>query len=256
LLAQEARRRGHKAQAERVAQTLQDVERGFGDRTKLEANLSKAGSSYEQLSRSIEEMELVRELINKDVRPGVSASDQEIQEFYDGNPELFTQADQVKARHILFVTPAGADQEKHVEARAKAELARKRALSGEDFAKLAIELSEGPSGPKGGDLGYFAAEQMVEPFAKAAFALSPGSISEVVKTQFGYHVIKVEDRRSGGSKQTIDEVRDRIATAIQQHKTTEAVKALLDQLLKAAELVALGNTELPLELFEAETPQQ
>jgi parvulin-like peptidyl-prolyl isomerase len=251
LLSQEANRRGYKANQQRVAQALQAIEGRTGSREKLEANLKRAGTDYARLVSIIEERELVRELINRDIRPGISASEQEVNEFYSSNTELFVTPDQVKARHILFVVPPDTDQLKLDEIRSNAEAARKRAVAGEDFAKLAIELSEGPSGPKGGDLGFFSADQMVEPFAQAAFALKPGEISEPVKTQYGFHIIKVEERRPGGDKQPLEQVRQRIEMAIQQHKTTEAIKALLNSLLSQAKLVPLGDTVLPPDLFES-----
>jgi parvulin-like peptidyl-prolyl isomerase len=251
LLAQEATRRGYKANQERVVQMLKKIEAGTGSREKLEANLKRAGTDYARLTSNIEELELMRELINRDIRPGIGASEQEIKEFYSSNPELFIDSDQVRARHILFVAPHDSDQLEFDEIRSNAEAARKRALAGEDFAELAIELSEGPSGPKGGDLGFFTADQMVDAFAQAAFALKPGEISEPVKTQYGFHIIKVEERRPGGDKQTLDQVRQHIELAILQHKTTEAIKALLNTLLSQAKLEPLGETVLPPDLFES-----
>ena len=92
--------------------------------------------------------------------------------------------DEVRARHILVKTEK------------EALAVVKRAQKGEGFAKLAQELSTGPSGKSGGDLGYFTAERMVPAFSAAAFATRPGEITVTpVKTQFGWHVIKVEDRR-------------------------------------------------------------
>jgi peptidyl-prolyl cis-trans isomerase C len=251
LLALESGRRGYKPDQERVAQMLKSIETRTGSRDKLDANLKRAGTDYARLTSNVEEMELMRELINRDIRPGMSASEQEINEFYSSHPELFITPDQVRARHILFVIPHDADQLVFDEIRSNAEEARKRALAGEDFAELAIELSECPSAPKGGDLGFITADQMVEEFAQAAFALKPGEISEPVKTQYGLHVIKVEERRPGGDKQAIDQVRQRIEMAIMQHKTTEAIKALINTLLGQAKLEPLGETVLPPDLFEA-----
>ena len=95
-------------------------------------------------------------------------------------------------------------------AKAKAEAAHQRAVAGEDFAELAKELSEGPSGPNGGDLGFFEKQRMAPAFADAAFALEPGEISPVIKTQFGYHVIKVEERRGAGDHAPLKRLDERI----------------------------------------------
>src|ERR1019366_7895830 len=103
---------------------------------------------------------------------------------------------EVHARHILFrAAPGDEKAAKEAEDKAKAVIARLN--KGEDFAKIASELTEDPSGKaNGGDLGYFSKEQMVPEFSDTAFGLENGKISGPVKTQFGWHVIKVEDKRT------------------------------------------------------------
>ena len=114
-------------------------------------------------------------------------SDAKIRDAYQRSIALQPKREEVRARHILVKTKAEAD----------AIIAQLK--KGADFIKLAKEKSTGPSGKNGGDLGFFADGQMVPPFSKAAFALDEGQITETpVKTQFGYHVIKVEDRRVAG----------------------------------------------------------
>jgi len=114
-------------------------------------------------------------------------TDAKIRDAYQKSIALQPKREEVRARHILVKTKAEAD----------AIIAQLK--KGVDFIKLAKEKSTGPSGKNGGDLGFFADGQMVPPFSKAAFALDKGQITETpVKTQFGYHVIKVEDRRVAG----------------------------------------------------------
>ncbi len=116
--------------------------------------------------------------------------------------------DEVRARHILVKTEK------------EALAVVKRAQKGEDFAKLAQELSTGPSGKSGGDLGYFTAERMVPAFSAAAFATRPGEITVTpVKTQFGWHVIKVEDRRKISSpsfKEARPQLQQKLAPKIRE----------------------------------------
>ena len=121
---------------------------------------------------------------------------------------------EVRARHILVETE---DQAKDVVKRLKA---------GEDFAKLAGELSKDPgSGKEGGDLGYFTKERMVPEFSAAAFAMEPGQISDPVKSQFGFHVIKVEDKRD---KQVpkFEEVKDQIEQFMYRKSQQDVIMAL------------------------------
>lgn len=139
---------------------------------------------------------------------------------------------QVRARHILFKVEPTADESEKATIKARAELARTRALKGEDFAELAMELSEDPgSAKKGGDLGYNTRGKMVTPFDDAQFALKPGEISEVVETRYGYHVIKVEDVREGDVP--LDVAKREIA-----EKQVKAARA--DELAKAAAEEALA----------------
>ena len=94
----------------------------------------------------------------------------------------------------------------------------------------------------GGDLGFFGKEQMVKPFADAAFALAPGQISQVVKTRFGYHVIKVEEKRPA-SKQSFDEVKDRLTGFLGQQKLGEAVRTMLKKLRDQAKIEQMGGLQ-------------
>ena len=123
----------------------------------------------------------------------------EIKKYYEDNRFRYTDLEeQVRARHILLKVDKDAKEEVKAEVRAKIEGILARVRSGEDFADLAREFSEDPgSGKKGGDLGYNPRGRMVPEFDKVMFALKPGDISDVVETQYGFHIIKVEDTRKG-----------------------------------------------------------
>lgn len=121
---------------------------------------------------------------------------------------------EIRARHILVETE---DQAKAVV---------KRLKGGEDFAKVATEVSKDPgSGQQGGDLGFFTKERMVPEFSTAAFALDIGKVSEPVKSQFGFHIIKVEEKREKPIP-TFDEVKDQIAEFMMNKSRQDILKAL------------------------------
>ena len=127
-----------------------------------------------------------------------AVSDAEIAARYERDvAAVYTRPAMVRASHILIGTEGLTTEEALAEARAQAERIRAKTQEpGADFAALAREHSTGPSGPDGGDLGFFPREDaMVEPFAAAAFALEVGAISDVVETPFGFHVIQVTDRK-------------------------------------------------------------
>ena len=122
-------------------------------------------------------------------------SDAAMHKVYDEAVKQIGEEKEVHARHILFRTPAG-DEKASKEAEDKLKAVIVRLKKGEDFAKVASEVTEDPSGKaNGGDLGYFSKDQMVPEFSEVAFKLDKGQISEPVKTQFGWHVIKIEDKR-------------------------------------------------------------
>ncbi|UCH06374.1 MAG: SurA N-terminal domain-containing protein [Deltaproteobacteria bacterium] len=163
----------------------------------------------------------------------VTVAEDEISEFYELNPEAFKEPEQVKARHILFKVPPGASESEDTKAKEEALAILEKAKGGEDFATLAKEHSQGPTASKGGDLGYFSRGQMVKPFEELAFSLNKGEIGGPVKTQFGWHLIKVEDKKPAIVK-TLPEVRDQIEASIKQdmarEMANERMLTLMDQM--------------------------
>jgi len=240
LLAQEARRFGLKADEDTVQQQVASAARQAGSRQALERSLSAAGTTITQLESFYREMLLGQVFIARQIRPTVSVSDDEIQEFIEANPKISEIEEQVRARHILITVPQDADLETDRRALERAEEARRRALAGEDFAALARELSEGPSASAGGDLGFFTRDRMLPNFAEAAFELEVGEISPVVRTSFGYHVIQVVDRREAGSLGD-EEVRERARRAVANRKIAKVVGELLRGLYENATIKELDS---------------
>ena len=122
----------------------------------------------------------------------IQLSAEDIETYYFDNKEKFATPKTVSARHILFKVDAGAPEEVVNEAKAKAEGVLDLVRKGEDFASMAKQYSEGPSKENGGQLGAFKKEDMVAPFSEKAFSMKQGEVSEPVRTQFGWHLIKVE----------------------------------------------------------------
>jgi peptidyl-prolyl cis-trans isomerase D len=143
----------------------------------------------------------------------ISVGEDEIQAYYESHPEEFSSPKTVEARHILIKVAAEAEQETVENARRRAEEIYQLARGGEDFAELAKQYSEGPTRDRGGYLGAFEKEQMVKPFSDAAFAMQAGEISEPVRTDFGWHVIKVEKVNEADTT-TLEEARETIRQKI------------------------------------------
>ena len=165
-------------------------------------------------------------------------TDEVLQKRYDLWKEANPGASEVKARHILLET----------EEKAKEVLAEVQ--GGKDFAAAAQEYSTGPSGPNGGDLGFFTQDQMVKPFADAAFAMTPGEVSAApVKTDFGWHIIKVEDRRQQ-PQPAFEEMKDQLS----QEATQEIASEMMAALRESAEIVTFDIDGNPMPAAEEEAP--
>ncbi|ACL70859.1 peptidylprolyl isomerase [Halothermothrix orenii] len=165
-------------------------------------------------------------LINKlreKVMEDVSVEESAVREYYDNNKENFKHGTQIKARHIL------------VETEKEAREILNELENGADFGEMAKEYSTGPSSKNGGDLGYFGKGRMVPEFEEAAFALKVGQISDPVKTQYGYHIIKVEDKVEEGIT-PFDEVKDKIKNNLLQQKQQTAWNNFLKELRDKAEI--------------------
>ncbi len=165
----------------------------------------------------LRKQQLYVSLIRKKVLDAVKVTPEEVKAYYDANKDQFVSGEEVHASHILVDTEA--------EAKAiKAQLDK-----GADFAKLAKDKSKCPSASRGGDLGYFGKGKMVPEFEKAAFALKVGQISDPVKTQFGWHIIKVLDKKESKVK-SLDEVKPEIEQKLLQEKQKKAYDELLASL--------------------------
>ena len=151
---------------------------------------------------------------------GITISDEEIREYFEANKARFAKGASVHAKHILV------DSEDKCN-----ELLESIVSGGKAFEDVAKESSTCPSGANGGDLGEFGRGQMVKEFEDAAFAAEIGHIVGPVKTQFGYHLIKVEDKKEAGES-NLEEVKDQIRAELSQKKQEEAYRAKVDELKK------------------------
>ncbi len=167
-----------------------------------------------------------------------SVSDAEIRAFYDKNPDKFKRNETVKASHILIGTDSNTSADDKKKAQEKAEKLRKELAGGADFAALAKGNSSCPSSQKGGDLGYFGKGQMVPAFEKAAFALKPGEISDVVETQFGYHIIKLTERKPAETADYKD-VKAKIEEYLKGQNVNEAIQKYIADTRKTAKIEIL-----------------
>lgn len=175
---------------------------------------------------------LANEYIKREVAQKVTVSDDEIRSYYDSHRDEFKTPEMIKARHILVKVDPAASADDRQKAKEKAEMFLKKIKNGEDFAKLASEVSDDPgTKPKGGDLGFFPRGRMVKPFEDAAFSLKPGEVSPIVETQFGFHVIKVEDKKDA-AVEPFDTVKELLRQKMVQDRSRQVITDFIDKAMQ------------------------
>lgn len=232
---------------EQIDVRMEEIAKGRGKTIKeLEGEMTAIGVNMDEFRKEIRLSMGLDKLLDMEMSDAdKTVSDEEAQKFYDENIQQFSQPEQVQASHILLGSKDMDDTAKAA-AKAKAEEVLKKVKDGGDFAALAKEYSTCPSKDRGGDLGYFPKEQMVPEFSNAAFAMKVGDISEIVETQFGYHIIKVTARKDAETKK-FDEVNEMILTNLKNRKRQEFWNKYRAKLREAAKIEKL-------EEFKVEAP--
>ncbi len=226
-----------------VKVTDQEIDLGFSrikarfpTEAEMNVQMQKSGETVQSIKDGIRSAIQQKKWIDSQIGDKGAVTEAEAQNYYDKNPAKFQMPEQVRASHILFAAPKDATPEVLA---AKEKLARdilERIQKGEDFDKLAKEFSDDPgSKGSGGDLNFFSRAQMVPEFSDAAFRLKKGEVGGPVKTQFGYHIIKVTDRK-GARTMPFVEVKERLVAFLGDQKRQNAVQTLLAQIREKADV--------------------
>jgi peptidyl-prolyl cis-trans isomerase C len=206
------------------------------------------GQSMDEVNEEIAQYGMTMDDLKTQIRPQVEMQKlaeasldnpemvKQAQAFYDENPAYFQTPEQVRASHVLIQVDREADDEAKAAAKAKAEEVLAKAKAGEDFAALAKEYSDDPGSKNTGGEYTFERGKMVKPFEDTAFAMEPGQISDLVETQFGYHIIKLSEKIDAATT-PFDEAKEQIISYLiqkdmQENATIEYSKeeqALRDQ---------------------------
>ena len=233
LLFQESQKKNINITDSDVDRQMGKIKNGFA--TELEYNnaLKKMKISESEIKAKIKYDMTIQRFINLQLADKITISDKEARAYYDNNPKLFKQAEQVKASHILIKVESQASASQKSEVRKQIENVQQKLKKGDDFAALAEKYSQGPSRARKGDLGYFKRGQMVKPFENVAFALKPGEVSEIVETQFGYHLIKVFDKKPE-TMTVYSKTESRLKQHLKQEKVRRKVLLYAEKLKKDA----------------------
>ena len=172
---------------------------------------------------------LQQEIVEK-----ITINEDKARAYYKDHPEIFKTPEKIQVRHILIKVDASASDEEKKKARGKAENVLKKIKEGEDFSKLASELSDDPgTKEKGGDLDFFSKGTMVPAFEQAAFSLKPGEISGITETDYGYHIIKMEEKKEA-LLEPYENIKDKVKDQALQEMRKAAVTAFIEKALKEA----------------------
>ncbi len=235
LLFQESHNNGIKIEKEKIDSEMKSLKQKLPNNDEFEKLLTELKLSESALKLKIQKGLAIQELVETRITQKIKISDKESKVFYDTNPNFFKQPERVKASHILIKVAPDAEEITKSEAKQKLRQIQQKLNKGEEFAALAKEFSEGPSKTNGGDLGYFQRGQMVKSFEDVAFALKPEKVSDIVETQFGYHLIKVIDKKPE-TKIPYEDVKDNLVQHLKQEKTKQEVKMYIQTLREKAKI--------------------
>jgi peptidyl-prolyl cis-trans isomerase SurA len=236
LVEAEVRELGLTSSASEVDEAMADVQRqnGITDPAQFEQLLAREGFTLKSYKEFLGKQIARGKLMQMKVAAKIKVSEEDLKAAYAQHAKDEGQDVEVHARHILVAVPENATPEQVEEARKRAEAITKEARRpGMDFAALARARSEGPSREDGGDLGFFRRGTMVPEFDKAAFTLKQGEVSEPIRTSFGWHVLKVEERRAVGVA-PYEEMRPKLELQLRQQKTEKFVDQYIQELKKKA----------------------
>jgi peptidyl-prolyl cis-trans isomerase C len=235
LLLGEAERRGIRPEQQEVDARFVEVSGRFSSPEEFRDALHSTGLSKEGLQEEIRQDLKIEALLDKDLKDVKMASGEDVSAFYRDHPESFRSPEQVRASHILIRVDGSASAEDRSQKRVQLAGLRDQIEKGADFGQMASQYSDCPSKARGGDLGYFGRGKMVKPFEDAAFGMKTGEVSEIVETQFGYHLIKVTDHQDPKTA-PLEEVRGQIENFLNGQTRDKAIGEYLGKLRGSAKI--------------------
>jgi len=212
----------------------------FVDDSYFQDFLRKNGMTEKELRDSFRNEIVVKNYIAETIDAKIVVSEDESKKFYDQNIDTFTTPEKVRVHHILIPASSDMSSDDKKKAREKAESLRKQLLDGADFAQLARDNSVYPSSKLGGDLGFISRKEVHPDFAKAAFALKTGELSEVVETPAGFQIIKLRDR-SPSVTTSYSDAKPQIEIYLKNKKADAAFQKFLNEARKNAKIEMLNK---------------
>jgi peptidyl-prolyl cis-trans isomerase C len=236
LLHQESRRKHIHVPSDEVAKEMARLKKLFVSPRAFEDQLKSMDWDEEAIRREVERGLALRKLVRKVYVPRVMVSDDEITAYYRQHPEKFRRPEVVRASHIFVRVAPEWEEDEVARAYEKIKTVHRNVLKREDFSALAAKYSECPSAGDGGDLGLFERGEMVEPFSQRAFSLDVGEVSPIVRTPYGYHIIRGTGKRPGGISVSLAEVKEKVRDFLVHKKAWKLAMEHAETLRKGARI--------------------
>lgn len=233
LLSNEIEKRKIEASNEEVKMAMDQIKASLPPNKKIDEFFKENKITQEDIILAVK----IDKFRNMEAGQNLKASQKEISKFYNDNKEkLFVEPESVHVRHILVTVGKDDNDKIKAEKKEKIENLRKQLLKGGDFAELARKNSDCPSKEVGGDLSFIKRGQMVKEFENAAFSQEKNAIGPVIKTEFGYHIVQVLDKKPA-KKITLDEAKGKIAAFLEKSKKMNAFNDILKKLKEKAKII-------------------
>jgi peptidyl-prolyl cis-trans isomerase C len=228
----EAKRQGLKINDSEVKKRLDTIRASYQNKKAFEDALKRSGMTNSVFEEKVRQGMMVEKLIEKEVR--VSLTDNNLEEYYNKNIEKFKEPESVRIRYIYVkINPSESDGRKKAKERAKE--AYSKINSGSDFAQIAQTYSNDMSRIKGGDVGFVHRGAMPHDIEKVAFSLKTGQASEILETDTGFHIIKVEEKRASRQVQ-FKEIKDKLKKELTESMQKERMEGLIKKLRENAKI--------------------
>lgn len=235
LMYQKSLEEGITVEKDKIDNEFENLKGQYPDEKSFQEFLEQNNVSDEIIRTQIVRGIAIQRFLKQQFIDNTTINDNEVKSFYDNNPGQFRRPEAVKASHILIKVDPEADEDQIKMAKSTIEKINSQIKSGEDFATLAKQYSQDPSSENGGDIGFFERGQTLKPFEEAAFTLEPGDVSDIVKTEAGYHLIKVTDKQREGSL-SFDEVKVSLKNYLKERKILNSISEYVKKLRVEADV--------------------
>jgi len=234
LLDQEVKKAGIKVTGKEVEGTIDDIKRRNAiTQEGLEKALANEGLSVEAFKKQVEKRLQRMKLLQWATKVESKIGEKELRDFYQRNIHRYRTSESYRPSHILFAIPKEATPQEVLEIRKKCQIVLEKIKGGEDFGEMALLYSEDISSKDRGDLGFINRGELLPVFEKEALRLQVGEVSGIVQTNFGFHLIKLLDRK-GGDPSPFEEVKERVQAEYYEAETEKAFKQFLGTLKEKA----------------------